>query len=191
MASNPATKLTEEQYLALERAAESRSEFVDGEMLAMSGGSMRHAQLQRNIVSALDAALVDTDCEVFTSDFRVRVSERMSTYPDVSVVCGDAILADGGQDTLVNPIVIFEVLSPSTEPYDRGLKFQYYRTVPSLNEYILVDPNRIRVEQYVRGEADTWVLRDYQRVEEDLGLHSISVSLSIGRIYRRVKFPTE
>lgn len=191
MASNPTSRLTEEQYLALERAAEFRSEFVDGEMFAMSGGSMRHSQLERNILSALDAVLIDTECQVFTSNFRVRVSERMYTYPDVSVVCGEPVLADGYQDTLINPIVIFEVLSPSTELYDRGLKFQYYRTVPSLKEYILVDQNHTRVEQYVRGDGDTWVFRDYQRLDEELVLQSIKVTLPMERIYRRVKFESE
>lgn len=189
MASNPTSKLTEEQYLALERAAEFRSEFVNGEMFAMAGGTMRHSQLQRNILSAVDQALLDSECQVFTSDFRVRVSADMSTYPDVTIVCGKPILLDGHRDTLLNPTVIFEVLSPSTEPYDRGLKFQRYRTVSSLKEYILVDQNKVRVEQYIRGESDTWVLRDYKELDDNLVLHSSGVTLPLRRIYRGVEFP--
>src|ERR1700737_1281478 len=116
MASDPVTRVTEEEYLAIDRAAEVRSEFFDGEMFAMSGGSMRHARLQRNIIVELHAILLGSKCEVFTSDFRVRISPgRMYAYPDVTVVCGKPTLADERQDILLNPAVIFEVLSPTTE----------------------------------------------------------------------------
>src|SRR5437868_6630843 len=137
MASNPVSKLTEEQYLAMERAAEFKSEFLDGVMYAMSGGSLQHSALQRNIISQLDAKLQGSQCQVYTSDLRVRVSGRMYAYPDISVVCGKPVLADSQKDVLLNPIVIIEVLSPSTEHYDRGVKFHLYRTIESLQEYIL------------------------------------------------------
>ena len=190
MASNPVTKVTEEEYLAIDRAAEVRSEFFDGEMFAMSGGSMRHARLQRNIIVELHARLLGSKCEVFTSDFRVRISScRMYAYSDVTVVCGKPILADERQDILLNPAVIFEVLSPSTEYYDRGPKFQYYRAIESLTDYILVDQNQVRIEQYTRGAANTWTLRDYQRPEEDLQIPSIGISLALERIYDRVELP--
>src|SRR5271165_4639570 len=114
MASYSVTKLTEEQYLATDRAAEFKSEFFDGEMVAMSGGSMRHADLQSNLHGELFAALLNTQCRVYGPDFRVRVSSRMYTYPDISVVCGKPLLADHSQDALLNPAVIVEVLSPST-----------------------------------------------------------------------------
>jgi Uma2 family endonuclease len=190
MASNPVTKVTEEEYLAIDRAAEVRSEFFDGEMFAMSGGSMRHARLQGNIYFELHNALRGRDCEAFGSDFRVRVSPgRMYTYPDVTVVCGDPLLADERQDILLNPAVIFEVLSPTTEHYDRGPKFQYYRGIESLTDYILVDQNQIRIEQYTRKDANTWTLRDYQRPEEELRIDSIGVSLALARIYDRIELP--
>ncbi|HVN64015.1 MAG TPA: Uma2 family endonuclease [Candidatus Binataceae bacterium] len=190
MASHPITKITEEEYLALDRAAEVRSEYFNGEMFAMSGGSMRHAQLQGNIFGELYNALRGGACRAYGSDFRVRVSPgRMYTYPDVTVVCGKPLLADERQDVLLNPVVIFEVLSPSTEQYDRGLKLQYYRRIESLSDYILVDQNQIHIEQYTRGDAGVWTLRDYQNLEEELRIPSIGVALALGRIYDRVELP--
>jgi Uma2 family endonuclease len=190
MASNPVTRVTEEEYLAIDRAGEVRSEFFDGEMFAMSGGSMRHAQLQANLHGELYVALRDKDCRAFTSDFRVRVSPgRMYAYPDITVVCGRPLLADEHQDILVNPTVILEVLSPSTEYYDRGVKFRRYRAIESLRDYILVSQDEIRIEQYTRRDPNTWTLRDYQRPEEELRIDSIGVSLALARVYDRIELP--
>ncbi len=183
MASNPGSKLTEEQYLAIERAAEFKSEFLDGVMYAMSGGSPRHADLHGNIYAALHAMLRGSQCKPYNSDLRVRVSSRMYAYPDVSVVCGKLQLADEQKDILLNPIVIFEVLSPSTEQYDRGEKFQLYRTIASLREYVLVDQTKVRVEQYIYQDASTWILRDHQGLDAELKLGSISASLPLHLIY--------
>ncbi len=188
MASHSVTKLTEEQYLALDRAAEFKSEYFDGEMFAMSGRSMEHARLQKNITGELYNALRGRDCEPFGSDFRVRVSSRMYTYPDVSVVCGKPVLADDHQDVLLNPVAIFEVLSPSTETYDRGFKFQRYRTIASLQDYILVNQTEIRIEHYTRQANNLWILRDYQLLDEEMTISSIGVSLPLSRIYDRVEF---
>jgi Uma2 family endonuclease len=183
-------KLTEEQYLALDRAAEFRSEFVDGEIFAMSGGSLRHARLQRNLLFELQSALKDTGCEGFTSDMRVRVpATGMYAYPDVTVICGKPVLADEQQDILLNPVVIFEVLSPTTEKYDRGLKFQHYRAIESLKDYILVDQNQVLVEQFTRHDGNTWTLRDYQLLDQELTIPSINVSLPVRRIYDRIELP--
>lgn len=189
MASHSVTKLTEEQYLALERASEFKSEYFAGEMFAMSGGSMQHARLRQNLTTELSIALRGGHCEAFGSDLRVRVSSRMYTYPDISVVCGEPLLSDGHQDILLNPAVVFEVLSPSTETYDRGLKLQHYRTIASLQDYILVNQSEIRIEQYTRQENNLWILRDYQSLDEELIIASIGVSLPLGRIYNRVEFP--
>jgi Uma2 family endonuclease len=189
MASHSITKLTEEQYLALDRAAEFKSEFVDGEMYAMSGGSMRHSELQSNIQGELFAALRNGDCRVHGPDFRIRVSGRMYTYPDISVVCGKPALADDHQDVLLNPVAIFEILSPSTETYDRGLKFKRYRSIASLQDYILVNQTEIRIEHYTRQANNLWILRDYQSLEEEMTISSIAVSLPLHRIYDRVEFP--
>jgi Uma2 family endonuclease len=190
MASNPVTRVTEEEYLAINRATEVRSEFFDGEMFAMSGGSMRHAQLQANLHGELYVALRGKDCRAFTSDFRVRVSPgRMYAYPDITVVCGRPLLAGEHQDILANPTVIIEVLSPSTEYCDRGVEFQRYRAIETLKDYILVSQDEIRIEQYTRGGANTWTLRDYQRPEEELQIPSIGISLPLERIYDRVEQP--
>lgn len=190
MASNPIIKLTAEEYLALDRAAEFKSEFINGEMFAMSGVSMQHARIQTNLVVELSASLGGRDCEVFGSDFRVRVSSRMYTYPDVIVVCGPPQLGDEHQDILLNPVVLFEILSPSTEKYDRGLKFQHYWTIESLKEYILVDQQQVRVEHYIRQAGNTWTLHTYQNRSEQLDLASITASLSLQRIYDRVELPS-
>ena len=192
MASHPITKLTEEQYLAIERAAEFKSEFVNGEMFAMAGVTLQHSDLQTNIILELGPALRDRDCRIAGSDLRVRVSATgIYAYPDVTVVCGKRLLADDHKDILLNPVVIFEILSQSTEPYDRGLKFQHYRTIESLKEYILVDQSKVRVEQYVRQDANTWTLHDHQQLEQELKIDSIGVSLPLARIYYRVELPGE
>jgi Uma2 family endonuclease len=191
MASNPITKVTAEEYLALDRAAELRSEFLDGEIIAMSGGSVRHSRLQMNLGFEIRTALKGTACEAFNSDLRVRVSSRMYTYPDLSVVCGELMLADGRQDVLLNPGVVFEVLSPSTEYYDRGLKFQRYREVESLQDYILVAQDEIRIEHYTRCDANTWTLRDYLHAEDILTIASVGVSVPLAAIYERIEFPAE
>jgi Uma2 family endonuclease len=189
VASNPVTKVTEEQYLAMDRAAEFRGEFLDGEMIAMSGASLVHTRLQGNIYAEVRATLRDNNCEAFNSDLRIRVSARMYTYADVSLVCGKPVLADEHQDVLLNPVVIFEVLSPSTEKYDRGVKFQHYRTIDSLKDYVLVAQDAVRVEHYTRGDDNTWTLRDHQTLEEELKIASIGVSLPLSRIYDRIELP--
>jgi Uma2 family endonuclease len=191
VASNPITKVTADEYLALDRAAEFRSELLDGEIIAMSGGSMRHSALQVNLAGEVRLALRGTRCRAFNSDLRVRVSPSMYTYPDLTIVCGKPLAADGREDILLNPTVIFEVLSPSTEYYDRGLKFRRYREIESLTDYILVDQDQTRIEQFTRGDANTWTLHDYQRLNETLMIPSIEVSLPLASIYEGIEFPSE
>jgi Uma2 family endonuclease len=183
--------MTAEEYLALDRAAEFRSEFLDGEMIAMSGGSMRHSGVRINLAVEVGTALRGSSCQAFGSDLRVRVSPRMYAYPDLTVVCGKLKLAGDREDILLNPTALFEVLSPSTEHYDRGVKFQHYREVESLHEYILVAQDQIRIEQYTRGDANTWTLHDYQRPDEVLRIASIGVSLPLAAIYERIEFSAE
>ena len=154
MASNPVSKLSAEQYLAMERAAEFRSEFIDGEMFAMSGASMRHVRIQQDLAGELHASLRGSRCEALGPDCRIKVSGRAYLYADVSVACAPTT-ADEHDDNLTNPVAIFEVLSPSTEKYDRGLKFQLYRTIDSLNDYILVNQEQVRVEQFTRHANGT------------------------------------
>jgi Uma2 family endonuclease len=139
------SEITEEQYLALDRAAEFRSEFINGEMFAMSGASLPHVRIQRNLVVELHASLRGSGCEALGSDLRIKVSGRTYLYADVSVACGP-VTPDEHNDNLINPVAIFEILSPSTEKFDRGLKFQLYRTIDSLKEYILVNQEQVRIE---------------------------------------------
>jgi len=184
-------KVTEEQYLAFDRAAEFRHEFLDGEIVAMSGGSPNHSGLKVNLVTEVATALRGSPCRAFDSDLRVRVSSSMYVYPDLTVVCGKLLLADPRRDVLLNPKVIFEVLSPSTEHFDRGIKLRRYREIESLTDYILVDQDQIRIEQYTRGEANTWTLHDYQRAEDVLQIASVGISLPFATIYDRIEFPAE
>ena len=189
MASNPISKITEEQYLAIDRAAEVRSEFVDGEMFAMAGGSMSHLRIQQNLAGELHAALRGNHCEALGFDCRIRVSSRAYVYADVTVVCGNPVMADGHNDILTNPVAIFEVLSPSTEKYDRGLKFQMYRTLDSLKEYLLVSQEQVHIEQYTRQPDGTWTFRDYQGPDAELKIDSIGVKIPLQGIYDRVDIP--
>jgi Uma2 family endonuclease len=189
VASNPVSKLTEEQYLAIERAAEFRSEFIDGEMFAMSGGTNRHGRIQGNLFVELALALEDRTCQPFGPGNRVRVSSRAYVYPDVTVVCGEQQAFGEDDDILMNPVAIFEVLSPSTEKYDRGLKFQLYRSIDSLKDCVLVNQEQVRVEQYTRQADGTWTLRDYQAPDEELKIESIGVAIPLRRIYDRVGIP--
>jgi Uma2 family endonuclease len=183
--------MTAEEYLQLDRAAERRSEFLDGEMILREGVNRRHATLTVNLIGEVGGSLRGTSCELFGSDLRLRVSPRMYAYPDLTAVCGEPLLAVDLEDILLNPTAIFEVLSPSTEYYDRGVKFQLYREVESLQDYILVAQDQIRIEQFTRGNANTWTLRDYQHSSDVLTIASIGVSLPLAALYERIEFPPE
>jgi len=191
MASHPITKVTAEEYLALDRAAEFPSELLDGEMVAMPGGSKRPSSLKVNLAGEVRAALRGTSCRAYNSDLRVRVSPRTYTYPDLSIACEGPMPGDDREDILLNPTVIFEVLSPTTEYDDRGIKFRHYREIESLTDYILVDQDQIRIEQFTRGDANTWTFRDYQRPEDVLRIASIGISLPLASIYEGVEFAPE
>lgn len=179
--------LSAEEYLATERQSGTRSEFLDGEMFAMSGASLRHNRLAMNLATTLEEGLRSGDCEVFVSDLRVRVQATgLYTYPDVVVVCGRPEVDDEEMDTLLNPKIIFEILSKPTESYDRGMKFSHYRTLPSLSDYVLVAQERMHVEHYSRQAGDRWLLADLDGREAVLQLPSVGIDLPLASIYRRV-----
>ena len=182
MATHSIPRLTEEEYLAIERAAEFKSEFLDGEMFAMAGASNRHGELQRNLIIEVHTRVRNRGRQAYGPDNRVRISERAYFYPDVSVYCGRPETT-GQKDLLVNPVVVFEVLSPSTEKYDRGLKFQHYRSIASLTDYILVSQEEMRVEQFTRCPDGTWTFRDYQNPDEELKIESLGVAIPLAQIY--------
>ena len=188
MSSDPKTFLTEEEYLAIERLAEFRSEFYNGEMFALAGASRRHNRIVTNLVTALDNQLRDRPCNVYSSDMRVRVtSTGLFTYPDVVVTCGEEDFADDEQDTLLNPLVIFEVLSDSTEAYDRGKKFEHYQNIDSLSTYVLVAQEAPRIERYVRQEGGrAWVYTETHEADALVGIEAIGCELGLEDVYAKV-----
>jgi Uma2 family endonuclease len=188
MAANPQTRISEQEYLELERAAEFRHEYYDGFMYAMSGGSWVHGSIVQNVSRLLDSALRARGCSVRTTDIRVRVSRRLYTYPDVLVVCGAPKFADDQKDTVLNPTLIIEVLSPSTERYDRGAKAAQYRTVESIEELAFVSQNEARVEVFRRRAPNEWVLSEFVGLESSCRFQSVGCELALSQIYESVTF---
>lgn len=181
-------RYTAEEYLALERKAEEKSEYVNGHIIAMSGASRQHNIIAANISREISSQLRGRPCESYISDMRVRVNETgLYTYPDVIAVCGDIRFADDQSDTLLNPTVIVEVLSSSTEAYDRGDKFAHYRRLESLQDYLLVSQEIARVEHYVR-QGEKWVLSEVSALADTVHLASVQCDLTLGDIYDKVQF---
>ena len=180
------TIFTSEEYIALERKATLKSEYLNGEILAMSGASLAHTRITGDIVTELNIQLRGRECEVVSSDMRVKTGPKGAYfYPDVVVFCGEPQFEDNVFDTLLNPIIVVEVLSPSTEAYDKGEKFAHYQELTSLREYILVSQNRIRIEHH-RLVKTQWVQTEFYRQEDVMPLASIGCELRLQDIYRRV-----
>lgn len=188
MSSDPKPLLTEAEYLATERRAEFRSEFLEGEMFAMAGASRRHNRIVTNLVSALDNQLRERPCNVYSSDMRVKIpAAKLFTYPDLVVTCGREMFDDSEQDTLLNPLVIIEVLSDSTEAYDRGKKFEHYQSIDSLSTYVLVAQDASRIEQYVKREdGEAWIYTEAHRIEAVVGIEAIACELRLEDVYAKV-----
>jgi Uma2 family endonuclease len=183
MASLPTTPLTEEQYLEIERQAETKSEFHDGQMFAMAGASPNHALLA-NSIGALLYRQVPPECRVFNADLRINVvSARLYTYADCSVVCGELQFSGEQRDGVVNPLLIVEVLSPSTEGYDRGKKFELYRTIESFREYLIVHQERRHVEHFSKQEDGNWLLREHSGREGSVVVDRLGVRISLADLY--------
>ena len=182
------TDWTVEDYLEYERGADARHEFVAGRVYAMAGASERHNQIASALNFALYGQLLEQPCQVFQSDMRVQAAEDVFFYPDLVVVCGEAQYTDPSRDTLLNPTVVFEILSPTTEDYDRGRKFKCYRAIPGLQDYLLVAQNQPQIEHFTRQGVDTWRLTDFTRLDAALELPSIGCTLQLGAIYRKVRF---
>jgi Uma2 family endonuclease len=189
--SSAATKIrfTPQEYLALERKSETRNEYYNGEIFAMAGASREHNLIVGNLLRDIGNQLEDRPCESYPSDMRVSIEATgLYTYPDVSVVCGEPRFQDREVDTLLNPTVIVEVLSPSTEAYDRGDKFRHYRRIDSLREFVLISQDRMMVERYTRRGND-WVLSDLTDPDQVLKLESIGCQIPLDRIYAKITFP--
>jgi Uma2 family endonuclease len=189
MSAQPQARLTPERYLEIERAAEFRSEYYNGRMYAMSGGSYNHVRIIGNLTGELHAALKAGRCAVNPSDLRVRVSPGgLYTYPDVTVVCGDPKFADDQKDTLLNPVFIAEVLSPSTEAYDRGFKSAQYRKLESLQEYALISQAEPRVEVFRRQPGGDWLLSESAGLDAACRIDCLDSRIALAEIYSKVTF---
>jgi len=189
MSTNPAARLTPQEYLRIEREAEWKSEYVDGEMFAMAGASPRHTQIVGNLVRLLGNELLEGPCIVHPIDLRVATDpQRHYAYPDVVVVCDPPEYVDTKLDTLTNPAFIAEVLSETTEKYDRGAKFERYRGVPTLSEYLLLAQDRVHVELYTRQPDGAWVLHEWNDPAAEIELASLGCRLKIAGIYAKVTF---
>jgi Uma2 family endonuclease len=189
MTTRPEARLTPDEYLRVERAAEWKSEYIDGEMFAMSGASWRHNVIVTNIVRVLANQLFGGPCTVVSQDQRVATDGRRHyTYPDVVVVCDPPQFVDDQFDTVTNPSLIVEVLSDSTENYNRGAKFERYRAVPSLSEYMLVSQERIHVELYTRQAGGEWVLREWSDPAAEIEIVSLRGQIKIAEVYAAVTF---
>ncbi|MCE2415848.1 Uma2 family endonuclease [Candidatus Poribacteria bacterium] len=173
--------------LAFERKATTKHEYLNGQIVAMSGASFAHNFLTVNIATHLNIQLMNGECRVAASDMRVKVPQTDSYfYPDVVVVCGEPRAEDDTFDTLLNPTLIVEVLSPSTAGYDKGEKFEHYQQIVSLKDYILISQDEVRVEHYCRQESE-WLQTEFQGLEDVLSLLSIGCELRLSDIYRRVE----
>ncbi len=187
MSTQPKTFLTPEQYLEIERKAEYKSEYFNGEMFAMAGARLAHNLLVANLVAGLHRQFESQPCLVLPSDMRVRVSATgLYTYPDVVGICDEPLFLDDQTDTLLNPGLVVEVFSPSTEAYDRGRKFESYKTIESLREYLLVASDRIHADLYTRQADGRWLLTSADKLEDSLTLESVGAQLTMADLYDKV-----
>ncbi len=188
MSLNPDHFYTPEEYLIIERQAEFKSEYFAGEVFAMSGASENHNLIVVNIAAEIRQQFKGRHCKVYSSNMRVKVSlSGLYTYPDVIALCDEAQFDDDHKDTLLNPTVIIEVLSKSTEAYDRGDKFGHYRKLDSLREYVLVAQNKYHIERYVRQPDNQWLLSEVNMLEDNIEFESINFILALHEIYDRVE----
>lgn len=184
-------RLNLDEYFALEEAGQVRHEFVDGVAFAMSGGTPSHSLITANLIGTLHRALAESPCRAFNSDLRIAAFESsLYTYPDVAVVCGDYLTDPRNANTVVNPSLLVEVLSPSTEAWDRGGKFERYRQIPSLQEYVLVSQHCPLVEHYVRQERG-WLLRLAVGLDSEWTPDCAGKSISLRDVYAGVRFSEE
>jgi Uma2 family endonuclease len=184
--------ISPEQYLAIERRSDVKHEYYAGEMFAMAGATEEHNLLAANVLAALHLQFKGRPCKVYSSDMRVKVvATGLRTYPDVVALCGEAEFEDDVHDTLTNPALLVEVLSDSTEAYDRGKKFEHYRRIPSFCEYLLIAQDRVYVERHLRGERGEWVLSEYSDLAAVIELSSVGCMLSLADVYDKVPLAAE
>ena len=190
MSALPKRFFTPDEYLELEAAAEYKSQYFAGEIFAMAGAQPAHDRITGNIFAGLHTRFRGGPCTVFTADMRVRAADDMYTYPDVTALCGQPEFVTKGNQppSLTNPRVVFEVLSPSTEAFDRGIKFTRYRRLETLTDYVLVSADRMRVEHHRLQDSGIWALDDLTTPEMSLSLPSVGCEVPLAEIYERVTF---
>jgi Uma2 family endonuclease len=192
MTALPKAKLTVAEYLAIERRAEFKSEFYDGEMFAMAGASLPHNAVTENLSVRIGGQILGGPCRTYSRDLRVRVERTgLYCYPDLVIVCGEPQMAEEDKDTLTNPRVVFEVLSPSTERYDRRTKYRHYQQLPSVQEYVLVAQDEALCEQFVRQADGSWTHVLSVGLDAALELKSVPVAVPLADVYAGVTFPPE
>lgn len=190
MSAIPKTYFTEDEYLALERETDYRSEYYRGEIFAMAGASNEHNLIVNNLNFHLFTHLRGRGCRMYTFEMRLRINAtRLYTYPDGMIVCGKSLYADDHVDTIVNPLILIEVLSDSTESYDKGKKFDHYRQVPTVQEYILISQEIPQIERRVRVSDTEWRLQVYDGLEAVLPLEAIDTSITLAEVYLDIEFP--
>ncbi|TMI75054.1 MAG: Uma2 family endonuclease [Bacteroidetes bacterium] len=178
-----------EEYLEMERSSQEKHEYYKGEVYLMSGASPAHNDVAYNINRLIAPAVHGKGCKLYGSDFRIHIPENfLFTYPDFSIVCGKALTSDIYTDNLTNPSVIIEILSKSTKNYDRGMKFALYRSIKTLQEYILIDSTSVTVETYTRQNDDSWLLKEFKQLSNSFTISVIGVTLSLQDIYEDVNF---
>ena len=187
MLAQEKNRITPEEYLASERESEIKNEYVDGEIFAMAGASRDHNKISTNIVRVIGNQLLEKPCSIFSSDMKVRAIETC-TYPDILIVCGNEKYDDENNDILLNPTVIIEILSDSTEAYDRGDKFSHYQLISTFSEYILVSQYLCKVEKFSRQKDETWIYSKYDKPEDIITIESPNCELPLSEIYRKVNF---
>jgi Uma2 family endonuclease len=190
MSTAPKRRITEAEYVAIERQAGIKSDFIDGRMHARAGRNRNHCLILTNTVSELSNQLRKKPCEVYNSDMRVKVARTgLYTYPDVVVVCGEPEFLDDEEDTLLNPTLIIEVLSDSTARYVRTFKAARYRKLPSLRQYVIVEQEEPLIEVYTRSPDDEWTLKDAAGLTDSVTVKSIRCQLPLASVFEKVTFP--
>ncbi len=188
----PQRDMTEAEYLAYERASSTKHEYYKGRIYAMTGAKEAHNLIAGNIIAALHPQLRRKGCRIYPSDMRVKIMQTgLNTYPDIAVVCGPPQFTDNVRDTIINPIVIIEVLSVSTERYDRGMKFQHYRTIETLDDYMLVAQDHPHIEHFSRQENGLWIFQEATNVALRINIPSIGCVLHLQDVYAQVEFEQE
>ena len=180
---------SEEDFLTIERMSKTKNEYYRGEIFAMSGASYQHNQIASALIGDIVAHLKDKECNIFGSDLRVHTQlKSFYTYPDAVIICGEPSFVDREFDTIINPAVLFEILSPSTEEYDRTIKFDFYKNIHSLKQYVLIDSQKILVEVFTRGKDNLWSSEKYTQPEEEWSLTSINYKNKLTQLYNGVRF---